>query len=570
MYNRNRDSVIWGLLGLVVIVIVVAWEAFSKIQDYARDVQLDRRFGSHIEEYLQAAELEETGAPPSNIGKVVIVDEVEGELDSLYFNLSEEIRADNADEVETVVWLDCTDYVVGTYEDGRKGYQTSCDVTIIDRAKNTIIDSITFQGDSPPHTKSSGGDRYGGRPVAEITGYIESLSQNKGSVVVARATAQALQPTPTTPLIPLEQALRESNVTATARAISAEATGEAAARAGTSWPVYRSDTFDSNENGWPTDEFDSEYLSGSRLINNEVYLWEVTTNQAGGRLEILDTDPVSDFYLTVDVEATSDSLAYKQGLVFRVTDYANFYLFALHGNGQYEVLARQNSQWHALVGPDGSSAVRVGETNRLAVLSEGATLTFYINDTYLAELTDAEFNRMGKVGVLLELLNANDSAILKFDNFQLNAPHADLLILIESGRQLAIDDKIEEALAIYAAVAGADTTFEIAANSWNALCWFGSLWGKAAEVMSACDNAVQGVSGAEPDVLAYSRSSRGVARALTGDFQGAIEDFQFFVTWYENDASRRDMVVQREGWIAELEAGQNPFDEATLATLREA
>jgi hypothetical protein len=562
MYNQNRGNDIWGLLGLVAIVLGGVWVIFSKIQEYVRDVQLDRRFGSHIEEYLQIPEFEKTGAPPPKIGKVVVVDKIEGELDHLYFNLSEGIRAKDAGEVETIVWLECTDYIVGTYEDGTKGYQTSCDVTVIDMANKTIIDRITFHGQQPPFTKSGGGNRYGGRPANEIVSYIERLS---GITQVQQATATATS-------IPLEQFLRESNATATAQAV-AEATVEAqvavAFERASSWPLYRSDAFDSNENGWSTGEFNSDTLSGSRLVGNGAYLWEIITTQAGGWLEVLDTEPVSDFYLTVDVEVASGSLAYQQGLVFRATDFANFYLFALNGNGQYQVVARHNSQWYALVGPSDSSAIRVGETNSLAVLSEGTTLTFYINDTYLVELTDAEFNRIGKVGVMVELTNVNDSATLAFDNFQLRSPHADQLILIESGRQLAIDGEIEEALAIYMTVADADSTFEIAANTWNALCWFGSLWGKAAEVMSACDNAVQGASGSEPDVLAYSRSSRGVARALTGDYSGAIEDFQFFVTWYENDASRRDLVLQREAWIVDLKIGQNPFDEATLAILRD-
>jgi hypothetical protein len=356
--------------------------------------------------------------------------------------------------------------------------------------------------------------------------------------------------------------------------ISIEATREAQVAAAfehaSSWPLYRSYTFDLNEDDWFTGHYQGESLSASRVISDGVYLWDVATNHSGeGLLEVLGMEPVSDYYVTVVMEAISHTGAYKQGLMFSGLDYANYYIFVLNENGQYEVLSLQNNQWQSLIGVSNSSVIRVGEANRLGISIEGATLAFYINDTLVNELDDKSIPLWGWVGLIVELPYANASAILTFDNFQLLTPHADQLILIESGQQLAKDGEIEEALAIYAAVANTHTTFKIRANTWNALCWFGSLWGKAAEVMTACDNAVQGASGTDRDVLAYSRSSRGIARALTGDYSGAIEDLQFFITWYENDSSRRDLVLQREAWIVDLEIGQNPFDEATLAVLRD-
>jgi hypothetical protein len=56
------------------------------------------------------------------------------------------------------------------------------------------------------------------------------------------------------------------------------------------------------------------------------------------------------------------------------------------------------------------------------------------------------------------------------------------------------------------------------------LCWAGSLRGYAAEVMTACDLAVE----RDPDSGWY-RDSRGVARALTGDYPGAISDFEAYI-----------------------------------------
>lgn len=97
---------------------------------------------------------------------------------------------------------------------------------------------------------------------------------------------------------------------------------------------------------------------------------------------------------------------------------------------------------------------------------------------------------------------------------------------------------------------------------WNALCWYGSLYGHAAEVMPACARAVE----LAPNDGAL-RDSRGLARALTGDRAGAIEDFRFAVKWFGERGLYEKYGRTRETWVTELEAGRNPFDEETLQRL---
>jgi tetratricopeptide (TPR) repeat protein len=58
-------------------------------------------------------------------------------------------------------------------------------------------------------------------------------------------------------------------------------------------------------------------------------------------------------------------------------------------------------------------------------------------------------------------------------------------------------------------------------NGWINLCWWGSLAGMAAEIMDACDRAVA----LAPENDMFSRDSRGLARALTGNLSGALDDF---------------------------------------------
>jgi hypothetical protein len=103
------------------------------------------------------------------------------------------------------------------------------------------------------------------------------------------------------------------------------------------------------------------------------------------------------------------------------------------------------------------------------------------------------------------------------------------------------------------------------ASWWNELCWNGSLWEHAADVMEACERAVM----LAPD-SGEIRDSRGVARAMTGDVAGAIEDFEFAVEkWKAESLGYYELYgPQREAWIEQLKANQNPFDEATLEELR--
>jgi WD40 repeat protein/serine/threonine protein kinase len=109
----------------------------------------------------------------------------------------------------------------------------------------------------------------------------------------------------------------------------------------------------------------------------------------------------------------------------------------------------------------------------------------------------------------------------------------------------------------------------------NNVCFAGSTDQFASVVLPACQRAV-----ALNPYNGQYYDSRAVARALTGDRQGAIADFKFYVQWatdqYLNapgvsanaQAKYKHLVDERNGWIQKLQAGQNPFDTRTLQALR--
>jgi tetratricopeptide (TPR) repeat protein len=135
--------------------------------------------------------------------------------------------------------------------------------------------------------------------------------------------------------------------------------------------------------------------------------------------------------------------------------------------------------------------------------------------------------------------------------------------LVDKGLELAKQGAIREAMAAFEEAQASDSNLEIAGDAWNALCWFGSLGGFATDVMAACERAVA----LEPDHGGI-RDSRGVARALTEDYPGAINDFQQYLEWGPKNGQSEEQIRQRQDWIRMLQANQNPFNKELLKLLR--
>ncbi len=122
------------------------------------------------------------------------------------------------------------------------------------------------------------------------------------------------------------------------------------------------------------------------------------------------------------------------------------------------------------------------------------------------------------------------------------------------------EDNPKHAMAAYTSALAFDSTLTIDNWFWNALCWTGSRTGHAAEVLPACDRAV---AFTDWEWNYWAHDSRGLAKALTGDVEGAIDDFEAFVAGTSYDDSR----AQRQGWIEALRRGENPFTPEVLRAL---
>jgi tetratricopeptide (TPR) repeat protein len=137
-------------------------------------------------------------------------------------------------------------------------------------------------------------------------------------------------------------------------------------------------------------------------------------------------------------------------------------------------------------------------------------------------------------------------------------------VSLSQGISCIIEGKLEDAIQAYNQSLSLDLNLEVSAESWNSLCWTGSLHGRAADVLDACKKAVN----LKPDHKGY-QDSRGLARAMTGDLAGALADFQEILDsgWYDESEEAKQ---RRQRWVEALKAGNNPFTPEELEALRQA
>lgn len=120
--------------------------------------------------------------------------------------------------------------------------------------------------------------------------------------------------------------------------------------------------------------------------------------------------------------------------------------------------------------------------------------------------------------------------------------------------------RIDDALPWFMEAQKRDPRVAASPSFWFPLCWYGTLWNRAADVSSACDELVT-----LSPYDAAARRARGMARSVTGDHPGAITDFEAALLGRLDAASSRTL----RNWIAELQAGRNPVTPQVLESLRE-
>jgi hypothetical protein len=166
MDNRIKVIIIGGLV-LLVLLGVGIW--------FARRTIRRAPFRAEMSTYLQAP----TGPakPGTSVKKVVVIDVADKDVDSLHFDLPDDLRAATPAEVTTVVWLNWSKNQIGTYTGGGSAYQWSCQVTVIDKATRTTIRQQTFTGSRPPQSVRArrGTSHSGDKPTDQVINFLRGL-----------------------------------------------------------------------------------------------------------------------------------------------------------------------------------------------------------------------------------------------------------------------------------------------------------------------------------------------------------------------------------------------------------
>ncbi|MEH2464927.1 pentapeptide repeat-containing protein, partial [Nostoc sp.] len=136
-------------------------------------------------------------------------------------------------------------------------------------------------------------------------------------------------------------------------------------------------------------------------------------------------------------------------------------------------------------------------------------------------------------------------------------------VFLSRGISWVREGKIKEAQEAFKQAQIFDPSLRKSAEFQNSICWVGCLHGYAQGVFKICEKVVT----LNPDKKIY-QDSRRLAKVLTGDLAGALEDFQAAVDSgaldYSNDVKQR-----RLRWIEALKSGNNPLTPEELEELRQ-
>ncbi len=104
------------------------------------------------------------------------------------------------------------------------------------------------------------------------------------------------------------------------------------------------------------------------------------------------------------------------GLIFRVTDVNNMYAFFVSPAGTFAVMKWVSGTPSTLLAWAESPAIIKGATrNHLTVVAIGPSLSFLVNNTEVAMLTDTSLTS-GRVGVIAKAFDAEVDVLEGFDN----------------------------------------------------------------------------------------------------------------------------------------------------------
>jgi len=185
------------------------------------------------------------------------------------------------------------------------------------------------------------------------------------------------------------------------------------------WPVLFEEPFDrvDESKDWPLGSKDDPLANITWSIAGGKYTWEAEARDSFVWWAYPTMQSASDFYLAVTARQLSGPSSGEYGLVYRITENDEYYLFEISADGQFAVFLNGANGWEALLDWQGSNAIQPDGENLMAVIAQGAQFYLFINGQKVAELYDDRLAE-GKTGLLIGLTNPGDAGKWEFDNFE--------------------------------------------------------------------------------------------------------------------------------------------------------
>src|SRR5579864_7199278 len=154
--------------------------------------------------------------------------------------------------------------------------------------------------------------------------------------------------------------------------------------------------------------------------NSQGHTWDTTANCAfnGGAYHV-STPDISVFASCAAKYTNFSNFAYEVqmqiikgdtgGIIFRAdTAHSTFYKFYVSDTGNYELLLCSSNTCHDIIATTSSPAIHQGlnQTNLVAVVALGNTITLYVNNQKIASVTDGTYSH-GQIGLEASALATN-------------------------------------------------------------------------------------------------------------------------------------------------------------------
>jgi hypothetical protein len=184
-----------------------------------------------------------------------------------------------------------------------------------------------------------------------------------------------------------------------------------------SWTLVVNENFETNTKTFTEVSYKGILASSSRYILNGRYHWELTENKQSYFDVVYYDQSLSDFTLSVDIQKLEGSVESGYGVMFRSPTAYEGYTFFVTNCQKFSLLVLQDGEWMPRIDWSFSPAILPSETNTITVIAQGAHYDFYINGSYVGDLTDTQFS-IGRVGLAVGF-DKDATGHYAFDNFSL-------------------------------------------------------------------------------------------------------------------------------------------------------